>query len=192
VISIYFLSSTCFTLCVNSFLICYFLDITSKVKGLKRGDPTYEMLQSRVSLFWASNTTEGEFTVRTVGTTESNKMAIEGDPNDLVDDEKDNGDFDIGDILGSAGKILGNAGNIIENSGIINASGHPVDEAKSTKISCEAGQFTGTIAIPQSTIRKWLDAKRKPQFWSFLKDDKDQKPKARLIKIQAYDDKTCK
>ena len=148
------------------------------------------MLQSRVSLFWASNITGAEFTVQTIGTTESNKMAIEGDPNDPVEDENGDGDFDIGDIIGNPGKIFGNAGKIIENTGKINLLKHPVNEIKSTKISCKGGQFTGTISIPQSTIKKWLQEEESKQ--SLFTSYSNKKPKVRLIKIQAYDAKICK
>ncbi|CAG8586313.1 6104_t:CDS:2 [Paraglomus occultum] len=145
----------------NSRSLSLFLKLTSKVRGLKKDDPTYEMLQSRVSLFWASNITGAEFTVQTIGTTESNKMAIE---------------------------VLEKAGKIIENTGKINMLKHPDYETKSTKISCNGGQFTGTIGIPQSTIKKWVQQEERMDLYK-PHSTKESKSKVRLIKIQAYDAK---
>ncbi|CAG8530699.1 1138_t:CDS:2 [Diversispora eburnea] len=60
-----------------------FLGLTSRVTGIQKTDASYEILESRTSLFWANNIDDKEFTAKIIGLTDSNKMSLEGDPNDL-------------------------------------------------------------------------------------------------------------
>ncbi|CAG8781704.1 11029_t:CDS:2, partial [Gigaspora rosea] len=108
-----------------------FIGLASRIAGVKQSDASYELLKDRTNLFWASNMdSKTEFVVKVIGTTETEKMAIEGDPKD---DEKKPGEK------------------------LKERLDHPEHEKSSTILKPQTGNFNGTLSIKQAIVSKWID-----------------------------------
>uniref|UniRef100_A0A1D1XS85 Uncharacterized protein C29B5.04c n=1 Tax=Anthurium amnicola TaxID=1678845 RepID=A0A1D1XS85_9ARAE len=167
-----------------------FLGLTSL--ALQRDDERFQFLESRTSYFWANNISQGEFTVQVDGLTDSNKMSLEGDPNDegpLTTTVEPHGEGsttttatvnvpDVKKVLSQAGKI-------------INPIIHPDHEITRAKITPKSGHFYGNLCIPKKTIVKWIGEENSDTFVSGIVNtfigSKD-KEKVRLLKVRVFRD----
>ncbi|KAF0361203.1 actin cytoskeleton organization protein app1 [Gigaspora margarita] len=147
--------------------------LASRIAGVKQSDASYELLKDRTTLFWASNMdSKAEFVVKVIGLTETEKMAIEGDPKD---DEK------------KPGKVMDNV-----NEKIKQQLDHPESEKSSTTLKPQTGNFNGTLSIKQAIVSKWIneDNNKDKSFIGglldmFGKDKNNDTGKIKLLKIEA-------
>lgn len=119
--------------------------------GIQRGDSSFELLESRTSLFWTNGLSDKEFVVKIVGLTEPKKMAIDGDPNDpsleqLVEN------FSPEAAKEGFKKVY----EVFENIHNRHKSSHHDNETVSINIKPNVGKFSGDITIPQSKVESWL------------------------------------
>jgi len=146
-----------------------FLDVTSRVVGISKTDLSYESLKDRTEYFWSSNMDQGDYTVQVIDITDSNKMTLEGDPNDLRLEKQENENRDpvekLVDKLVTAGEKL------------------------STKITPKAGHFSGILSVPEKNVEEWM---AKGHFELPSGDNLTREVgsrKIKLLKMQAYQDK---
>ncbi|CAG8583625.1 17746_t:CDS:2 [Acaulospora morrowiae] len=152
-----------------------FLGLASHLAEIQKED-----FQSRAALFWASNIDHKEVTVKVVGLTASNKMAIDGDPNDpsvekLVHEHSaEDAKEDIKKIVDSAQKKL--------------TTSHPEHETPSIKITPNTGNCLGQLSISQSVVKKWMSEESNVPFLSGLINaitrKKNDPNRIRLLKIE--------
>ncbi|RHZ49349.1 hypothetical protein Glove_522g88 [Diversispora epigaea] len=127
-----------------------FLGLTSRVTGIQKTDASYEILESRTSLFWANNIDDKEFTAKIIGLTDSNKMSLEGDPNDLSIEHlnsQDSIETDIINVNENLKKIVKVDNNVQQK--------FPEEETSSIRISPLTGNLSGYLTIKQSIVDKW-------------------------------------
>nr|CAG8483848.1 7258_t:CDS:2 [Entrophospora candida] len=146
-----------------------FLDITSRVVGISKTDLSYECLKDRTEYFWSSNMSQGDYTVQVIDLTDSNKMTLEGDPNDLrlesQEDENRNPMEKFADKLAAAGEIL------------------------STKITPKSGHFSDILSVPEKDVEEWMvKGHLEPSSGDNLTREAGSK-KIKLLKMQAFQDK---
>ncbi|CAG8627256.1 17042_t:CDS:2 [Funneliformis caledonium] len=168
-----------------------FLGLTSLATGIKKDDERYQFLEARTSYFWASNISQGEFSLQVDGLTDSNKMSIEGDPND-------DGAFSTTTAPSGEGatttttsvnvpdvkKVLGHAEKIITP-----AVAHPESENTRMQVVPKLGHVIGNMSIPKETVLKWIEEENSENIVSgFIHNfigSKD-KNRVRLLKVKAY------
>ncbi|CAG8466138.1 3315_t:CDS:2 [Diversispora eburnea] len=144
----------------------FFLKLTTKMTGIQKSDSSYELLESRTSLFWTNNLSDKEFTVKVVGLTESKKMALDGDPNDLsLEQLAEN--FTPDTVKDEFKKVIEN----IHNQHKIS---HLDAETSSIQVKPNSGKFSGEIIIPQSKVQSWL------------MDEGDNNQESQLLRLEAF------
>ncbi|CAI2185399.1 1135_t:CDS:2 [Funneliformis geosporum] len=169
-----------------------FLGLTSLATGIKKDDERYQFLETRTSYFWASNISQGEFSLQVEGLTDSNKMSIEGDPNDEGAFTSTTAPSGEGSTTTTASvnvpdvkKVLGHA------EKIINTVSHPESEITRMKVVPKLGHVSGSLAIPKQTVIKWIEEENSENIVTgFIHNfigGKD-KNRVRLLKIKAYQD----
>ncbi|CAB4380405.1 unnamed protein product [Rhizophagus irregularis] len=167
-----------------------FLGLTAL--AFQKDDERFQFLESRTSYFWANNVSQGEFTVQVEGLTDSNKMSIEGDPNDegpLTTTVEPHGEGsttttatvnvpDLNKVLNQAGKI-------------INPQTHPESEITRVTITPKSGHFYGSLAIPKQTIHKWIGEENNENVVTGLINNiigNKDKNRVRLLKVRVFRD----
>ncbi|RHZ54804.1 hypothetical protein Glove_423g35 [Diversispora epigaea] len=144
----------------------FFLKLTTKMTGIQKSDSSYELLESRTSLFWTNNLSDKEFIVKIVGLTESKKMAIDGDPNDLsLEQFAEN--FNAETAKDEFKKAIENIHNHHKKS-------HLDTETSSIQVKPNSGKFSGEIVIPQSKVKSWL------------MEEGDNNQESQLLRLEAY------
>jgi hypothetical protein len=165
--------------------------------ALQKDDERFQFLESRTSYFWANNLSQGDFTVQIDGLTDSNKMSIEGDPNDegpVTTTVEPHGEgattttttVNVPDV-GKA--ILDQAGKIIASNPLANALSHPDSEIVREKITPKSGHFVGGLSIHHDVISKWIGEENQDTVVSgFINNfvaSKD-KNRVRLLKLKVH------
>ncbi|CAJ0847522.1 10756_t:CDS:2 [Entrophospora sp. SA101] len=139
------------------------------VVGISKTDLSYESLKDRTEYFWSSNMSQGDYTVQVIDITDSNKMTLEGDPNDLRLESQENEDRNplekFADKLATAGEIL------------------------SAKITPKSGHFSDILSVPEKDVEEWMvKGHLKLSSGDNLTRETGSR-KIKLLKMQAFQDK---
>ncbi|RIA99744.1 hypothetical protein C1645_730662 [Glomus cerebriforme] len=166
-----------------------FLGLTAL--ALQKDDERFQFLESRTSYFWANNISQGDFAVHIEGLTDSNKMSIEGDPNDegtITTTVEPHGE---GATTTTASVNVPDVKKVLDQAGkMISSPFHFDNEMPSVKITPKSGHFFGELSIPKHTVSKWIEENNSNVVSGFISNfigNKD-KDKVRLLKIKVQKD----